>query len=64
MKLLCNLFGHRWRYNFGWMPSKRKCQRCLRYEEMSLQKGKCPIKEPDEYMLWKKAEYDPKKTEL
>ena len=27
-KLICKLFGHKYRYNFGWMPSKCVCERC------------------------------------
>lgn len=27
-KLLCKIFGHKYRYNFTWMPSKCICARC------------------------------------
>ncbi len=27
-KILCKIFGHKFRYNFGWMPSKAICKRC------------------------------------
>jgi len=27
-KLICKAFGHKWRYNFSWMPSKCICERC------------------------------------
>ena len=26
--IICMLFGHKWRYNFRWMPSKAICARC------------------------------------
>ena len=26
--LICKVFGHRYQYNFGWMPSKCVCKRC------------------------------------
>jgi hypothetical protein len=27
-KLICKIFGHKYSYNFGWMPSKCVCKRC------------------------------------
>ncbi len=27
-KLICKLLGHRFKYNFGWMPNKCYCSRC------------------------------------
>jgi len=27
-KLICKLFGHKYSYNFVWMPSKCICKRC------------------------------------
>ena len=27
-KIICNTFGHKWKYNFTWMPNKRICIRC------------------------------------
>ncbi len=27
-KLICRIFGHRYVYNFGWAPSRCKCNRC------------------------------------
>ena len=27
-KLICKLFGHKYSYNFGWMPNKCTCKRC------------------------------------
>ena len=27
-KLICKIFGHKYKYNFGWMPSKCECRRC------------------------------------
>jgi len=29
-KLICKIFGHRYEFNFGWMPSKCYCKRCGR----------------------------------
>jgi hypothetical protein len=29
-KLLCKILGHRYRYNFGWMPNKCLCKRCFK----------------------------------
>jgi hypothetical protein len=26
--LICKIFGHQFRYNFTWMPSKAICKRC------------------------------------
>lgn len=28
MGLICKIFGHKYEYNFAWMPSKCKCTRC------------------------------------
>jgi hypothetical protein len=27
-KLICKIFGHKYQYNFGWMPNKSSCSRC------------------------------------
>ncbi len=27
-KLICRLFGHKYEYNFGWMPNRCVCKRC------------------------------------
>ncbi len=27
-KRICNLLGHKWRYNFPTMPNKKICKRC------------------------------------
>jgi hypothetical protein len=27
-KIICKIFGHKYSYNFGWMPTKCKCERC------------------------------------
>ena len=27
-KIICSLFGHKYSYNFGWMPNKCYCTRC------------------------------------
>jgi hypothetical protein len=27
-KLICKLLGHKYQYNFGWMPNKCVCKRC------------------------------------
>lgn len=27
-KWACGLLGHKWRYNFKWMPNKAICERC------------------------------------
>jgi hypothetical protein len=27
-KLICKLLGHKYSYNFGWMPNKCVCTRC------------------------------------
>ena len=27
-KLICKILGHKYSYNFGWMPNKCKCTRC------------------------------------
>jgi hypothetical protein len=27
-KLICKVFGHKYSYNFGWMPNKCVCKRC------------------------------------
>ena len=27
-KLICKIFGHRYEFNFGWIPSKCYCKRC------------------------------------
>ncbi len=27
---ICKIFGHKYSYNFGWMPSRCKCLRCGR----------------------------------
>lgn len=27
-KWICKVFGHKYEYNFGWMPSKSYCSRC------------------------------------
>ncbi len=27
-KLICKIIGHKYSYNFGWMPSKCECKRC------------------------------------
>lgn len=27
-KLICKIIGHKYQYNFGWMPSKCLCNRC------------------------------------
>ena len=29
-KWICKVFGHKYEYNFGWMPSKSHCSRCGR----------------------------------
>ena len=35
-KLLCKLFGHKWRYNFLTLPNKCICSRCKRKEQLDL----------------------------
>jgi hypothetical protein len=46
MNLVCWLLGHKWRYNFVWMPNKRTCVRCGRKEKGILKKGILhPLKE-------------------
>ena len=27
-RLICKIIGHRYEYNFGWMPNKCVCKRC------------------------------------
>ena len=27
-KLICKILGHKYVYNFGWMPTKCECKRC------------------------------------
>ena len=27
-KLICKILGHKYVYNFGWMPNKAHCDRC------------------------------------
>jgi len=27
-QIICKLFGHKYKYNFKWMPSKCFCKRC------------------------------------
>jgi hypothetical protein len=27
-KWICKIFGHKYQYNFGWMPTKCVCERC------------------------------------
>jgi hypothetical protein len=27
-KLICTILGHKYSYNFGWMPNKCICERC------------------------------------
>ena len=27
-KLICKIIGHKYSYNFGWMPNKCECKRC------------------------------------
>lgn len=26
--LICGMIGHKYSYNFGWMPTKCECKRC------------------------------------
>lgn len=26
--IICKILGHRWKYNFTWMPNKATCKRC------------------------------------
>jgi len=33
MNFWCWLLGHKWDYNFVWMPSKRMCKRCDKKEK-------------------------------
>jgi hypothetical protein len=27
-KIICKILGHKYQYNFGWMPNKSHCTRC------------------------------------
>ena len=36
MKIICNIFGHDWRYNFPAIPNKRICKRCKEKEMLNL----------------------------
>ena len=47
---LCKWFGHKWRYNFTWMPNKRKCTRCGLEEKGVFKKHFHPIY--DDPMEW------------
>ena len=40
-KLVCRLFGHRWRYNFPSQPNKAICKRCHRRERMIFNEQLC-----------------------
>ncbi len=35
-KIICNLFGHKWLYNFSTMPHKSICIRCKEKSELNL----------------------------
>lgn len=49
----CIIFGHRWKYNFGWMPNRRKCKRC---GEKQIGKFNNDFKHPikDDLIIWEK----------
>ena len=34
MNFWCWFLGHKWDYNFVWMPSKRTCKRCRKKQKM------------------------------
>ena len=36
MNFLCLIFGHRWLFNFSWMPSHAICKRCRRKADFDL----------------------------
>jgi len=51
MNLCCCIFGHKWEYNFIWMPNKRTCTRCKYKEKGILKTGVFhPFK--DDPMIW------------
>ena len=53
MKFFCWLLGHNWKYNFGWMPSKRTCKHCDEVEVSTTNPNfKHPLK--DDYLIWGK----------
>jgi len=55
MNFWCRIFGHKWKYNFVWMPNKRTCKRCGYAEKGTLNTSKKdfhPLK--DELMIWTK----------
>lgn len=27
-RIICKIIGHKYQYNFGWMPNKCHCKRC------------------------------------
>lgn len=29
-KILCRIFGHKYQFNFGWMPNRAHCTRCAK----------------------------------
>ncbi len=37
-KIICYIFGHKWIYNFSWMPSRAICSRCFAKAEFDLSK--------------------------
>jgi hypothetical protein len=36
MNIFCNIFGHKWRYNFTVIPNKRICKRCKEKQKLNL----------------------------
>lgn len=60
--IICKILGHKWGYNFVWMPNKRKCKICGRFEKMRFDESECPL--TGNYQIWEEAEYDKTKTKL
>jgi len=53
MKFFCWLWGHKWSYNFGWLPNKRTCNRCGEKEVGKFNPNfKHPLK--DDIFIWEK----------
>ena len=53
MKLICRLFGHKWKYNFTLIPNKRICKRC---GEKEIGKFNINFHNPlnDDLFIWEK----------
>lgn len=52
MNIWCRFWGHKWEYNFTWMPNKRTCRRCGLKEKGEIKEIFHPIY--DDPMEWKK----------